>query len=79
MEYVLQASAPATKDMPAMTGPHVMEIIAKGAQLTYPLATMHGFCHDIVETYGHFVYPPWVSPYPEVPSHPRLYSSLRLW
>ena len=67
LEYVIQAAAPATPATPALPGPHVMEIVLKGAQLTYPLATMHSFCHDIVHTYSHYVYPPWVSPYPQVP------------
>lgn len=48
------------------TGPHVMEVSVKGAHLTYPLTTMRSFCHDLVETYSHYVYPPWVDPYPQV-------------
>lgn len=68
LEYVLQAAAPPTSDTPALAGPHVVEIVAKGAQLMYPLGTMRSFGHDIVETYSHFVYPPWVSPYPQVNS-----------
>ena len=47
-------------------GPHVMEVSVKGAHLTYPLTTMRSFCHDLVETYSHYVYPPWVDPYPQV-------------
>lgn len=43
-----------------------MEVLVKGAQLTYPLPTMRSFCHDLVETYSHYVYPPWVDPYPTV-------------
>ena len=66
LEYVMQAAVPATAETPALMGPHVVEIVAKGAQLTYPLATMRSFCHDIVETYSHYVYPPWVAPYPQV-------------
>lgn len=38
----------------------------KGAQLTYPLTTIRSFCHDLVETYSHYVYPTWVDPYPQV-------------
>ncbi len=43
-----------------------MEVSVKGAHLTYPLTTMRSFCHDLVETYSHYVYPPWVDPYPQV-------------
>lgn len=68
LEYVMQAAAPATADTPALAGPHVVEIVAKGAQLMYTLGSMRSFGHDIVETYSHFVYPPWVSPYPQVPA-----------
>ena len=69
LEYVMQAAVPATAETPALMGPHVVEIVAKGAQLTYPLASMRSFCHDIVETYSHYVYPPWVAPYPQVGLH----------
>lgn len=66
LEYVMQAAAPATPDAPALAGPHVIEIVIKGAQLTYPLGVMRSFGHDIVEAYSHYVYPSWVSPYPQV-------------
>lgn len=52
--------------MDIAAGPHVMEVSVKGAHLTYPLTTMRSFCHDLVETYSHCVYPPWVDPYPQV-------------
>ena len=51
-----------------LQGPHVMEVSVKGAQLSYPLTTIRSFCHDLVETYSHYVYPPWVDPYPQVKS-----------
>jgi len=60
---------PPARNASTLAGPHVMEVVAKGAQITYPHSTMHSFCHDIVETYSHYVFPPWVSPYPQV--YPR--------
>ena len=66
LEYIMQATTPAMNGAPATAGPHVAEIVLKGAKMQYPLATMRSFCHDIVETYSHYIYAPWVSPYPEV-------------
>ncbi len=66
LEYVLQACPPWEMDAAPLPGPHVLEIILKGASLHWPYLTRLDFAMAVAETYSHCFIRPWAAPNPPV-------------
>lgn len=62
----MQANAKEREEEPAVWGPHVAECVMRGARLQWPYAGSCSFLWDICELFQHYVWVPWVSPFPEV-------------
>ena len=82
LEYVLQACPAPERDAAPLPGPHVLEIILKGASLHWPYLARLDFVMAIAKTYSHCFIKPWTAPNPpvRVPSSPELsHGSCQLW
>lgn len=62
----MQANAKEREKEPAVWGPHVAECVMRGARLQWPYAGSCSFLWDICELFQHYIWVPWVSPFPEV-------------
>ena len=66
MLHLLQANPRASEDEPAVWGPHVAECVMRGAKLQWPYGGSCDFLWDVTDMFQHYVWVPWVSPFPEV-------------
>ena len=66
LEYVLQACPTPEAGAAPLPGPHVLEIILKGASLHWPYLARMDFVMAIVEAYSHCFVRPWTAPNPPV-------------
>ena len=66
LEYVLQSSQQVVPGGQPTSGPHVLEIIGKGARLCWPHLCQTAFVTEIAAAFSHYFVRPWVSPNPEV-------------
>ena len=66
LEYVVQAGPAPEPDAAPLPGPHVLEIILKGASLHWPYLARMDFVMAIVEAYSHCFIRPWTAPNPPV-------------
>ena len=76
LEYVLQSGQPAVPGGQPTGGPHLLEIVGKGARVCWPHLCQTAFVTEIAATFSHYFVQPWVSPNPEVGTFYRV-SSLR--
>ena len=78
LEYVLQAGPPAVHGGPPTGGPHLLEIVGKGAHMCWPYICQLSFVTDIAATFSRYFVRPWVSPNPEarIFCHALVHSSL---
>lgn len=74
LEHVLQACPAPERDAAPLPGPHVLEIVLKGASLHWPYLARLDFVMAVAETYNHCFTRPWAAPNPPV----RLPSVLEL-
>lgn len=66
LEYVLQACPAPDQNAAPLPGPHLMELVLKGASLHWPYLTRMDFVAAIAKNYSACFLRPWVAPNPPV-------------